>query len=295
MYFRQRGHACLCSFVGLIQRRYMPQQKASLAVVFSRRYLSIVTLVLLCLSSNPGICENGARVGSPPAAASDTGIAAHARTIVVFGDSQAQGLAWALNRLRGRDGRYKIVNQTKPGTGLWQTSSYNWPAVVRQFGKAEPGAVAVMMFGSNDWMPIRDSSGRWLRFGSEAWEQYYRQRVITVSHFAISEGFRVVWVGDPLARSPSYNHAMKLLNEVYQIAAMQTGSVYLDTWSVVSDEAGNFTVYGESLDGSTERLRADDGIHFTFAGYQIIARHVVRQLENLGLDAVVQPLIISGH
>jgi hypothetical protein len=44
---------------------------------------------------------------------------------------------------------------------------------------------------------------------------------------------------------------------------------------VIADDQGGFTAYGKDRDGTTERLRADDGIHMTAAGYALIAEKIV--------------------
>lgn len=212
-----------------------------------------------------------------------------AQKIVVFGDSQAQGLAQALTWLVRKDGHYKIINRTKPGTGLSQSKIYDWYAAIDHVAQTDCASIAVMMFGGNDWMPLRDTSGHWIRFGSEKWEDSYLQRVLEVCTKATAKGLRVIWVGDPISRKPTYNDAMMLLNHIYRTAATMTGSTYLDIWSVVSDEAGNFATYGKALNGETKRLRTDDGIHFTTSGYQLLASRVLRFLQDENDGYVLTP------
>ena len=38
---------------------------------------------------------------------------------------------------------------------------------------------------------------------------------------------------------------------------------------------GGYAAYGKDRDGTTQRLRTDDGIHFTAAGYELIAERIV--------------------
>jgi hypothetical protein len=190
--------------------------------------------------------------------------------IVVFGDSQAQGLALALSGLlRGSKG-CKVFDRAKPNTGLSQVSTFDWPAAVGGFSNREHATVAIMMFGANDWMPLRDPSGRWTKFGSEKWEEYYRERATMICRTAIARGLKVIWVGEPVSLRPSYSEAMKFLNKIYEEAAAATGSVFLDTWSVASADTANATI----------GLYASDGIHFTPAGYRLIASRVVPLLQN---------------
>lgn len=197
--------------------------------------------------------------------------------IVVFGDSQAQGLAVGLSWLLRGSKSYTVFNRARPNTGLSQMSVYNWPAAISRFNNGEHATVAIMMFGANDWMPLRDTSGRWTKFGSEKWEEYYRARAVAICKSAIAKGLKVIWVGEPISLRPAYSEAMRFLNKIYEEAAASTGSVYLDTWSVASEDTAN-----TSRD-NTEGLYASDGIHFKTTGYRLIAGRVVPLLRQPSL------------
>ena len=43
--------------------------------------------------------------------------------------------------------------------------------------------------------------------------------------------------------------------------------------------------YGKDRDGVTGRLRADDGIHFTAAGYEVIAQKIIGALGSVEANA----------
>jgi hypothetical protein len=43
--------------------------------------------------------------------------------------------------------------------------------------------------------------------------------------------------------------------------------------------------YGKDRDGVTGRLRADDGIHFTAAGYELIAQKIIGTLGSAAANA----------
>jgi len=60
-----------------------------------------------------------------------------------------------------------------------------------------------------------------------------------------------------------------------------------DDWAYargIADDKGQFTAYGEDRTGIKERLRNDDGIHFTAAGYELIAERVISLLPSLQAD-----------
>jgi hypothetical protein len=44
---------------------------------------------------------------------------------------------------------------------------------------------------------------------------------------------------------------------------------------VIADEEGRYAAYGKDRDGTTQRMRADDGIHMTAAGYELVAEKIV--------------------
>ncbi len=48
---------------------------------------------------------------------------------------------------------------------------------------------------------------------------------------------------------------------------------------------GQFTAYGKDRNGVNQRLRGDDGIHFTAAGYELIAEKLVAILPQMQAKA----------
>jgi len=42
-----------------------------------------------------------------------------------------------------------------------------------------------------------------------------------------------------------------------------------------ADRDGHYAAFGKDRDGVTQRMRADDGIHFTAPGYELIAGRVL--------------------
>jgi hypothetical protein len=61
----------------------------------------------------------------------------------------------------------------------------------------------------------------------------------------------------------------------------QHGGEFLPLWTVIADNQGQFMAYGPDRSGQTERLRNDDGIHFTAAGYELIAERILSALPSL--------------
>jgi hypothetical protein len=202
------------------------------------------------------------------------------RRLVVFGDSQAQGIAGGLQRVTIDDPRYKVLNRTHPGAALVHSDS-EWMAPVQNFVEKDNAEIAVVMFGANDRLDMRDDDGKYLRFRSDDWHAGYAKRVDRILTALAGAGLKVIWCGNPIARSPAYTADMGYINDIYADEVTHFGGEFLPLWTVIADDQGQFTAYGHDRNGVTERLRNDDGIHFTAAGYELIAERVISALPSL--------------
>jgi hypothetical protein len=227
-----------------------------------RRLAAVAVLVATCAVA-------GARADVDPSI----------RTIVVFGDSQAQGIAGGLQRVLLDDPRYKVLNRTHPGAALVHSDT-EWLAPVVNFVGKDKAQIAVVMFGANDRLDMRDE-GTYVHFRTDAWRDVYAKRADKVLAALIGAGLKVVWCGNPIARSPTYSDDMKYINDIYAGEVAKFGGEFLPLWSVIANDQGQFVAYGLDRSGVTERLRNDDGIHFTAAGYELIAERVISLLPSL--------------
>jgi hypothetical protein len=200
-------------------------------------------------------------------------------SIVVFGDSQAQGVAGGLQRVSLEDPRFRVLNRTHPGAALVHSES-EWLAPVRQFVAQEKADIAVVMFGANDRLDMRDDDGGYLRFKTDEWRDAYARRIDKILALLTESGVRVMWCGNPIARSGTYSADMSYINDIYADETLHYGAQFLPLWTAVVDDQGKFTAYGKDRDGVTQRLRNDDGIHFTAAGYALIADKIISLLPS---------------
>lgn len=204
-------------------------------------------------------------------------------TIVVFGDSQAAGLARGLQRVLIDDERFRVLNRTHPGASFAHPEN-EWLTPIQHFVETEKANVAIVMFGGNDRIDMRDASDRYLRFGTDPWRDVYIERVDRVLKILISAGLKVTWCGNPVARSAKYSTDMEYINKIYEAETARFGAQFLPLWSTVADEQGGYTAFGKDREGVTERLRADDGIHFTAPGYELIAQKIIGTLGTAAAD-----------
>ena len=205
---------------------------------------------------------------------------ANVQRVVVFGDSQAQGLAGGLQRVLIDDPRYKVLNHTRPGAALVHSES-EWLAPVQSFVDKDKAEVAVVMFGANDRLDLRDEDGKYIHFRSDEWRAEYARRVDKILTALPGGGLKIVWCGNPIARSPTYSADMSYINDIFSGEVAHYGGAFLPLWTVIADNQGQFTAYGPDRSGQTERLRNDDGIHFTAAGNELIAERVISVLPQL--------------
>ena len=195
-------------------------------------------------------------------------------SIVVFGDSQAQGLDLGLQRVLIEDPRYRVLNRTHPGAALVHGEN-EWLDPVERFTSREKADIAVVMFGANDRLDMRDDDGAYLHFRTGEWRQAYAAKADHILTLLANAGLRVIWCGNPIARSATYSDDMSYINDIYAEETARFGAQFVPLWTAVADEQGRYIAYGKDRDGTTQRLRTDDGIHFTAAGYELIAEKIV--------------------
>ncbi len=201
--------------------------------------------------------------------------------VAVYGDSMAQGVGFMLNQALLRDRRFRVVNRGRASTALGQPVNFNWiEAVHASLNQDHPG-YAVMMFGANDRLPMRQPGGGWIRFRSDAWVALYRRRLDALLQSVADASVPVVWCGNPIAREPRYSTDMRFLNAIYREAVEARGQTFIDTWPMFADEQGRYADALPTARGRLARLRADDGIHMTATGYGLIARRVLARIEEL--------------
>jgi len=203
------------------------------------------------------------------------------QTIVVFGDSQAQGIAGGLQRVLLDDPRYKVLNRTHPGAALVHSDT-EWLAPVMNFvAKDKMAQIAIVMFGANDRLDMRDENGSYLHFRTDAWRDTYAKRADKILTALTGAGLKLIWCGNPIARSPVYSDDMKYINDIYAEEVAKFGGEFLPLWDVIVNDQGQYTAYGPDRNGVTGRMRNDDGIHFTAAGYELIAEKIISALPSL--------------
>jgi hypothetical protein len=171
-------------------------------------------------------------------------------------------------------------------TGLERPDVYNWFDRIRQVMKKDKPNVVVVAFGANDdhsYMTGLPSGVSLGDFGSAAWIKEYRRRVGGFMDTVIHGGGFIVYLGMPIVSSRSESSDFDLINRIlYQEAKKRpNGALYVDTWFKFADpKTGGYAEYLKNAHGDLVKVRADDGVHFEPAGGDIIARLVLKALNQ---------------
>ncbi len=208
--------------------------------------------------------------------------------VVILGDSLGDGLWAGLYRELKADGRFNITKRSRVSTGFVRRDYYDWNAAVEDVLDEEQVDIAIIMIGTNDRQVLVDDEGRRHSLRTPGWEAAYKDRIDRFTASLMERGVLVYWVGLPVMRSPRFGRDMQYFNSIYEDRAAANGIPFIPTWNDLADGAGAYSAYGEDTRGRRRLLRADDGIHFTLAGYRVLAAVVADDLVS-DRDAGIAP------
>jgi uncharacterized protein len=216
-------------------------------------------------------------------------LAADVPKIAFVGDSMADGLWGAFFRLAGRnkcgEEQLKFIRNARNGTGLARPDHFDWNAALADLLAREQPTLVFASIGLNDRQDFITAGKQRLHYGTEGWLAAYRQNVEAFYASAAASGAPVLVVGLPNLKEEKLNTHATLVNDVY--AGTASGVTYLEPYRLVRDDGG-YTSFGPNLSGQTVQLRAADGVHFTPAGYDVIAAHLAPALRE-ALEAAGTP------
>lgn len=238
-----------------------------------RRFLTTSLFTALVLALAPGIAS----------AASAESTTTKPTKIFVFGDSLGHGLWSGLYRAFRENKQVKVVKKTKISTGFGIPSKYNWNSKIDGLIRNQKVQFAAVMIGANDWGGAR-SKRRWHNIGTPGWQKVYGERIEAFMRKLKAANIKAYWVGLPVMRKSRFRKSAKILNDIFRQKAEATGVTYIESWSHFADKSGNYKAYGPDIAGRKTLLRANDGTHFTPAGYRKLAQLVENEIKrNMGL------------
>ena len=183
---------------------------------------------------------------------------------------------------------YKPIDSVdgRISTGLERPDVYNWFDRIRQVMKKDRPKVVVVAFGANDdhsYMTGLRPGQSLGDFGSPAWRKEYARRVGGFMDTVIRNHGFIVYIGMPIVSSSSESSDFDLLNGIIYKEAKRRphGALYVDTYLRFADpKTGGYAEYLPKPDGTLVKVRSGDGVHFEPAGGDIIARLVLKALNQ---------------
>ena len=198
----------------------------------------------------------------------------------VGGDSLAIRFGESLVRLAEDTGMFDSQLDARISTGLARPDYFNWPGQLSKVSSEEDPDIMVMLFGSNDSQGLMDPAGDVYSAHSDGWRAEYRRRVETTLDTVAAPDRLVVWVGLPPMRDGEFSQRLADIDRIYrEAAAAHEGVLYVDTWSLFSDDHGQYVAYLDD-GGNVAQVREPDGVHLTRAGGDRLAEAVMDAIDE---------------
>ncbi|MBS0408513.1 MAG: DUF459 domain-containing protein [Proteobacteria bacterium] len=200
-------------------------------------------------------------------------------TVGVFGDSFGDGVWAALYRRLPKDEHYKVVKFSQEATGFTRYDSLNVEERTAAQLAAQPVDVAVIDFGANDMRGIVQD-GHVHQLFSDGWRRVYGERLDRTVALLRNRGAVVYWVGLPKMRDAAYDQDVATMNAFLAERMAALGVPFIDTAPLSVDGKGEFNAYLPAPGAAAPRLmRANDGVHMTMAGYELISQPLVERIQ----------------
>lgn len=196
----------------------------------------------------------------------------------IGGDSLAGSLGPSLGKLTGDTGVVQPVFNSRVSSGLANPDLYDWPKHANEDIFEYRPEVAVFIIGAND-AKNAPAEGDGL---DPEWRSQYRELVEKMMDLLVGDGRTVYWIGAPIMEDDDYSERVRAVNDVFkEVALGHPDVVYVDAYTAFAEADGTYADFLPADDGSgeTDRVRAEDGVHFTAEGGDHLASVVYRSLD----------------
>lgn len=200
-------------------------------------------------------------------------------TVAFVGDSMADGLWGAFFRLTGNQHcspeELSLVRDARNGSGLARPDHFDWNGELDALMAKTPPTLVFASIGLNDAQDLVLADKSKVRLGSDAWLAQYTQNVDDFYAHAGAAGAPVMIIGLPNLRDPKADAHAQMVNTIFagEAKAAKVDVTYVQPWTMKNDD-GSFASFGPGLSGQTVQIRAPDGVHFTQAGYDVLAKYL---------------------
>lgn len=203
----------------------------------------------------------------------------NAGLIVVVGDRMARGVADGLKFMLSEKPQIRVEPITDDKAGFTGEAT-DWASQVLSKIRGGDVKAVVVMIGQNDLSKTFPGEPP-VEFMTEDWLNTYRDKVAALVRVVRQEKKPLVWAGLPPTNNELVNADFTQLNSIFQGVSEDRRVRYVDIWDIFLAEDGTYSSFGPDVDGKNARLRTNDRIGFTWAGYRKVAFFVERELLRL--------------
>jgi uncharacterized protein len=196
--------------------------------------------------------------------------------VAFVGDSMADGLWGAMFRRIGKNKclaeKMTLIRKAKNGTGLARLDQFNWVEEMKTLAKDANVDLFIGSFGINDRQAIVEPDKTRVEFGSPQYDARYKAVLSEAVQGALSQGSSVLVAGLPVMMDQAANADAAAKNELFAAVIKDIGSdhaSYAPPWSSSSGE-DRYHPYLPNANNALIQVRAQDGVHFTPAGYDMV-------------------------
>jgi lysophospholipase L1-like esterase len=197
----------------------------------------------------------------------------------IGGDSLAGTLGPSLGTLTGDTGVVQPVFDPHVSSGLNDPGFFSWPQRATAQLSTDDPEVVVFIIGANDTMapqpqPVDTN-------GTPLWRDRYAVLVQQMLDLLTANNRFVFWVGAPTLRDSTADAAVKQIDDVARgVVLAHRNAAYVDAYQLFGDTQGKYAAELPGPGGRLELVRSDDGIHFTQAGADLLARSIFGPLDG---------------
>ena len=187
--------------------------------------------------------------------------------IALVGDSMmAVGLAPVLRRALAKEENVTVIRAYRSGTGLGRPDVFNWMEEYPKMRGVQKPHIIICAIGANDAQGFQIDRTVYA-FGTPQWNAVYAERVRNFLNLLGQYGARIIWLGMPVMREPSFSKRMMAVSALTKSVVTEYPQVtWLDPNPFINDAGTSFTQFRFNQKGQMIRLRGDDGIHLSDDG-----------------------------
>jgi uncharacterized protein len=200
--------------------------------------------------------------------------------ILVVGDRMARGVADGLKFTLSEKPQIRVEPITEDKAGFTGENAPDWATQVLSKIRGADVKAVVVMIGRQDLGKSFPSEPP-IEFMTAEWLAAYQKKIEALVRVVRQEKKPIVWAGLPPTNEELVNIDFTQLNSLFQSAAEDRRVRYVDIWDIFLAEDGSYSSFGPDVDGKNARLRTNNRVGFTWAGYRKVAFFVERELSRL--------------